>query len=123
MEFFYSGVSSQRELEFLRHAEIKNILLNPYDFKSLEHLLLDKNLILDSLAYKFFKAGRHADYDTWRSQIDSINTSRFRFIVAPDVIGDPQATLDYWRAARRDYPDLPLLPVFQWSEPESALAE
>lgn len=123
MEFFFSGVSSHRELGFLQAAEVKNILLNPYDFRTLEHSLSDKKLILDSLAYKFFKQGRRADYDSWRSQIDAVDTTKFFYIVAPDVIGDPEATLVNWRRAKQDYPDLPLLPVFQWSAPESALDE
>ncbi len=68
MDFFFSGLSSPREVDYLLQAEVEKILINPVDFHVVGHLIpSEKTLILDSMAYKIFKRGQTPRCDDWRS--------------------------------------------------------
>lgn len=133
LEMWYSGVSSQRELEILLAAGVKRILLDPFQFRKLKNdlsLVLpeDVELMLDSGAYAAFKSRRpllavseFLDV-AHESFVDRNGTLRnFNRVVAPDVIQNPELTLTRWNEVKKLV--LPWIPIWQWGGDRAVLEQ
>lgn len=100
MQFYFSGVASPKELSYLKEADVKRILIDPYDYRRLADDIPDHwDVVLDSSAYRSFKQGRQLTLEGWKAAIAGLPLDRFQYLVAPDVVGDPGATIQLWAEA------------------------
>ncbi len=116
MQLYFSGVSGVSEASMLAEAGVTHYLADPTDFPRLP---ADSIRALDSGAYRAFKAGKFLDVDVYCKFVESQNGA-LAFAVAPDVIGDYDATLSNWERVRQR--GLPLAPVWGWGGPPDHLA-
>lgn len=119
MTFYFSGVRSSRELNYLKSAQAKTLLIDPCDYRRLaDEIPDDMEVILDSSAYRAFRDGRTLSLEDWKAEIAGLPLDRFKYIVAPDIVGDASETMRLWAEAtdcsQSELKDLPLMPVWQW---------
>ncbi|MGZ4865096.1 MAG: hypothetical protein ACXV39_10755 [Halobacteriota archaeon] len=108
--FYFSGVSGKAEASILINNGVKHFLLDYIDFHKLKDTLpADAEIIIDSAAYKVFKGSlQEINID---ALMETAKDKRVKWVVAPDVIGDEQATLENWNRVKHRK-DVPWLPVW-----------
>lgn len=116
MKLYFSGLGGAEEAAALREAGIQAVLADPRD---LPRALAFPRVVLDSGAYRAWKKGGAVDPDAYLELVKSLG-GRIEFAVAPDVIGDPEATYRNWLRVRR-HPKV--VPVWQWGAPRERLEE
>ena len=110
MKFYFSGVKSKNELEWLKEAGISRVLVDPTDFPNV--INWPGNIALDSGAYRAFKSGKPLNLETYQSIATSYCLD---FVVAPDAIGDSALTAEYLSIAQT-WGIKNLVPVWHWGE-------
>ena len=110
----FSGIASRKEYELLDAAGVTHCLADQFDLANVPEGRA--NVTLDCGAYKLSKKGRQVEVKPYIRVADS---REFFMRIAPDVLGDPEATLRNWKAVRRC--DVPFVPVYQWGAPRSHL--
>jgi len=88
---YFSGIASAVEEEILREAGVKHVLADPKDFK---HVQGFERRVLDSGAYRAWKAGTELDVEAYIAF--ACEQEGLDFWVMPDVIGDELATARRW---------------------------
>jgi hypothetical protein len=112
----FSGLGGAEEALALSEAGVQAVLVDP---KDLPRALSFPHVVLDSGAYRVWKRGGAVDVDGYLELVESLG-NRIDFAVAPDVIGDPEATRRNWLRVRR-CPKI--VPVWQWGAPREHLEE
>ncbi|HEY9877598.1 MAG TPA: strawberry notch C-terminal domain-containing protein, partial [Leptolyngbyaceae cyanobacterium] len=121
MRFYFSGVASKREREWLETAGATDLLLDAVDYAKQKNDIRDRNVIRDSGAYRKFRETDGKGQISLSEWSVDLSDRQFDAVVAPDVIRDPDATLSYWVQVRERYSHLPLMPVWQWGAPKEHL--
>ncbi len=110
----FSGIASRKEYELLEEAGVTHCLADQFDLANVPEGR--PNLTLDCGAYKLSKKGRTVEVKPYIKVADSRD---FFLRMAPDVLGDPDATRRNWKAVRRC--GVPFVPVYQWGAPRDHL--
>lgn len=115
MKFYFSGISDPDTFAMLEAARVQNILVDHQQIRNLPEQ--QKIGILDSGAFRHFRASSQISLNQYRLTVKNC-LERAEFIVAPDVINDPQQSFLNWLAVK-DTPVLKskLFPVWQWNAP------
>lgn len=118
MDFYFSGVESEAELEMLREAGASRLLLDPTQLARLDGELDGFRLALDSGAYRLFKqnkarhlAGYAETVERWQRRY------AFDFVTALDDLEDRKRSYDDW-VDLEILLDQDVLPVWHYSQPE-----
>jgi len=98
MILYFSGVSSMKEAELLRVAGVCHVLIDPFDLRNGESF---PRVAMDSGAYRAYKRG---------TPLPQIPEGPWDFVVSPDVIGNPDESLEKWKEDRLK------VPVWHWGE-------
>lgn len=115
MQFYLSGIAGKGEFSMVNAAETKlPLLVDPVDLKQLTDW--HGSVALDSGAYRAFKKGIPLNIDQY---LEAAHSRTFDFVVAPDIIGNPQQSYQNW-IALRDQP-LGIMPVWEWGSDNSYL--
>ena len=114
MRYFFSGIGSTEERDMLQEAGVTRILVDPTDLHNADGM--NAQVALDSGAYHAFKNRTTIDVDRY---LEVVRSRSFEFIVAPDVLGDMDATIANWNRVKNC--GLPLVPVWQWGSDEGIL--
>lgn len=93
--YYFSGVASSAEADFLRAAGVQHVLVDPTD---LAHARGFARVVLDSGAYRCFKRGTALNVAAYQALA---RTAEVDWHLAPDVIGDPATTEHNWDAFRQ----------------------
>lgn len=112
---YFSGCAGKSEVDILVSAGVDRVLVDRHDYPNVAGKFT--SIALDSGAYRAFKSGTALDIDAYLAFVDQ--TPDLDFFVAPDVIGNPDATLQNWTRYRRPG----MLPVYQWGAPEAHLMQ
>lgn len=116
MDLYFSGVASRTEFEWLMQAGVEHILVDQYDLKNIpdDH----RPVALDTGAYKISKSKGKLSLDVDRYVEIALTRGPFSLVFAPDVIGDPARTKEYWLAVKGRGVDF--TPVYHWqaADPE-----
>jgi hypothetical protein len=125
MHFYFSGISSKAEFSMLQEAGVSRLLVDSTDLSNI-NWKDNPDVVLDSGAYRLFKEGRSIlDVSTTGSNLaidlylQTAIAHPFTHVIAPDVIGDMQATLKLWNQVK--YSGIPFVPVWQWGSDEKIL--
>lgn len=115
MQYYISGISSAAELQMVKKAQTTlPLLVDPTDLK---HVLeWPGSVALDSGAYRHFKKNTIIDINHY---LDAAHSRVFDFVVAPDVIGNPQKSYENWLSVK-DL-GLNLVPTWEWGADTSFL--
>lgn len=118
MRFFYSGIRSLRELNLLRQIHAQYYLIDYFDYFKMRRWFYDIDcIVLDSGAYKMSRGKGNRTIDDY---LNLALTRDFFAVIAPDVVGDNQATYQNWLYSLGFLTDrgqqLPLVPVWQYCE-------
>lgn|GEM_PF-896936 len=114
MRYFFSGIGSTEERDMLIEAGVQRLLVDPTDLHNANGM--NAQVALDSGAYRAFKNGTTIDVDRY---LEVARSRPFEFVVAPDVLGDMDATIANWNRVKNC--GLPLVPVWQWGADEAIL--
>jgi len=109
--FYFSGLSGATEANVLKSAGVDHVLVDPKDLGNAQGF---GHVALDSGAYRAFKKGESLNIPNY---LQLATSGEFDFFVAPDVIGDPQASHDNWETHKRPG----MVPVWQWGGDEGQL--
>ncbi|HQR21605.1 MAG TPA: hypothetical protein PKV98_12100, partial [Burkholderiaceae bacterium] len=93
--YYFSGVAGPSEADFLRAASVQHVLVDPVD---LAHGNGFAHVVLDSGAYRCFKRGTPLDAAAYQA---FARAQKVDWHLAPDVIGDPEATERNWDTFRQ----------------------
>ena len=115
MKLYFSGITGATERKAIEDAGVKYIVADPFDMVNL--LDFDGEKILDSGAYRAFKADKPLDLN-FLLRIDDENP--FHRVVSPDVIGDPEQTYKNWLKYGPLFSNV-VLPVWPWGGPREHL--
>lgn len=100
----------------LREAGVEHVLVDPTDLPQAERF---RHIALDSGAYRIWKKGGALDVSAYLELVERL-AGRIDFAVAPDVVGDPEATKRNWLQVRHCRK---VVPVWQWGSPWEHLEE
>lgn len=115
MQFYLSGIAGKGEFGMINAADTQlPLLVDPVDLKQVTDW--HGSLALDSGAYRAFKKETTIDINHY---LDAAHSRAFDFVVAPDVIGNPQQTLENWLAVKDI--GLNLVPTWEWGADQSFL--
>lgn len=103
MKLYFSGLAGKWEASVLRDAGVDVVLVDPFDLKHAENFPV---IAMDSGAYRASKKD---------VALPEIPEGNWDFVVAPDVIGDPEASREAWLK------DTTKMPVWHWGEPMALL--
>lgn len=116
MRLYFSGLSGLQEVEMLREAGIDCVLVDQVDIPRAEGF---RRVALDSGAYRVWKKGGMLDVNAYLKLVERL-ADRIDFAIAPDVIGDPEATKRNWLRVQHCRK---VVPVWQWGAPREHLEE
>lgn len=111
--FYFSGIASKVEADCLRAAGVRHVLVDPTDLPNATGFA---HIALDSGAYRSWKTGTPVDIEAYKALA---RCGQFAWHVAPDVIGDPQATRQRWLEHRQPR----MVPVWQYGAPKELLLD
>lgn len=114
MRLYFSGVAGKSEADMLKTAGVTHVLVDPTDMLNAAFGGF-RNIALDSGAYRIFKKGGELDIHDY---LDTVHSYGWDFCMAPDVIGDPEATKKNWQFVRLHNQ---IIPVWQWGASEEDL--
>lgn len=122
MKFYFSGAAGNGEIAMLHKAGVERILVDPDDYWGVLYYLERQrgeiwwpNIALDSGAYRAYKNGEELDLHEFAAALLRMDANNFDFVVAPDVIGDPTATIVNARELWMNGIDC--VPVWHWGSP------
>lgn len=112
MDFYFSGIASKSEVEMLRLAGVKRVLVDPVQFPLVAGSGFD--LALDSGAYRASKgtAWYREDYQAFLYKHGSLAT--FDFLTSFDVIGNARQSLENYDHLKSQ--GFEVVPVWHWGE-------
>ena len=120
MIFYFSGIKSGTEMDMLREAGVRHVLVDPFD---LAHVAgFDGHVALDSGAYREFKGGKTMALNAYTEIAQS---REFDLIASKDVIGNPVLSFRRWNELRLLLPprlSSKVMPVWQWGADKDLLA-
>jgi hypothetical protein len=129
MKLYFSGVRSATEADMLKAAGITRVLVDQFDLDNLDGWD-GIDVILDSAAYKLFKARQHgndrlieilAPHFEPDAYVQVAKSREFVAVVSLDVIGDPQTSFVNWERLKGRIPNL--MPVWHWGSDLNHLAQ
>jgi len=111
MKFYLSGLRGKRELDWAKFGQ--HVLLDPFQARNVPDNYPVKDRLMDSGAYWCLK---HKAYLSIAEYLDAARSYPWASIIAPDVIGDKDATYQNWLAMKIHAPDLfdRVIPVWHW---------
>jgi len=113
MHFYYSGLRDECDVEILHAAEVTRVLVDPHD---LPHAAGFPNVVLDSGAYRAFKAGKPLDV---QALIEAASSRQLDFVVA-DVFGDAEASWQVYQSVKKAITGQ-VIPVWPWGSAQELL--
>lgn len=115
MRLWLSGIAGKQEFEMADEAGAIDLLVDPLDERNVPPMW-GGCMGLDNGAYRYWKKGVEFDWD--RFTVATKARPGWAFIIAPDYIGEPEATWRLWKgrcAGERWYP------VWHWGAPKEYL--
>lgn len=111
MDFFFSGIAGPAEVALLQAAGAQHVLVDPHQAP---HIAAWAGVTRAKDSGEFARWRNGTPLPPWDTYI--ADAVQYRWLVAPDVIGDPEATALIWARVRGSIPNL--APVWHWGGEE-----